>query len=63
MKTETVKYRNRDFKIIEKQDMSKYPNLKKEVPNSEFFFFAEGKRGKVIMGLLLENGNYKILTQ
>lgn len=53
---ETITHRNRQFEIIEKEHISKYPNIQANQPNVEFTFIAVGKRGAAISGYILKSG-------
>lgn len=52
----TITHKNREFKVVELENISKYPALAEGQPNVEFTFIAEGKRGALISGYITKNG-------
>jgi hypothetical protein len=53
-------YNKRKFTIIDTESVSKYPNIQKERPDVESLFIAQGNRGSIITGYILNNGSFII---
>lgn len=53
---QTININNKNYTVISKEPISKYPGLQAEYPNLLGVLIVEGKRGGLFVAVVKENG-------
>lgn len=53
----TITHNNREYKVIEMESVTVFPNIAALNPEIEYTFIAEGKRGGLISGHITKSGS------